>query len=326
MKGSALKKISIVIPVYQNELNLNNTAHEVVELKKSFFHLDYILECIFVDDGSTDLSFNMLTNIHQEYKDENLFKIIKLTKNYGQNYAIEAGISMASGDYIGFISADLQDPIELFLQMVHYLEEDVDLVIAKRQFRKDSGIGKYLSIATHFLVNKYVNKDFPKGGYDFCLFNKKVAEHVLKVKERNGQLPILLLSFGYKYYILDYERKKREIGKSQWTFSKKIKLFIDIFTSNSYVPLRIVSLIGIGSSIISSFYFVFVLIEWICFKTIGEDIVRGWTTIVLLITFFSGLILLSIGIIGEYVWRILDAVKNRDRFIIEKSFGFSDGE
>ncbi|RXJ79179.1 glycosyltransferase, partial [Arcobacter sp. F2176] len=274
--------------------------------------------------GSTDNSYKMLLEMYQSTNDKKLFKIVKLRKNCGQNYAIEAGISHASGDFIGFISADLQDPIELFLEMIHFLEQDEDLVIAKREARKDKGISKFLSMFTHYLVNKYVNKNFPQGGYDFCMFTKKVAKEVLKVKERNGQLPILLLSFGFKYKFLNYERKKREAGKSQWTFNKKIKLFIDIFTSNSYLPLRAVSVIGIGSSIASVFYFIFVLFEWLFFKTIGEDVVKGWTTIVLLITFFSGLILLSIGIIGEYIWRILDEVKNRDRYLIDNKIGFEN--
>lgn len=319
-----MKKISIVIPVYQNELNLDNTSSEVLELQKKFLDQNYKMECIFIDDGSTDKSFEKLLNVYENNKDKELFKIIKLRKNCGQNYAIEAGIAHATGDFIGFISADLQDPIELFLDMIQLLEKEDDLVIAKREARKDKGLGKFLSMFTHFLVNKYVNKDFPKGGYDFCMFTKNVALEVLKAKERNGQLPILLLSFGFKYKFLNYERKKRDLGKSQWTFSKKIKLFIDIFTSNSYLPLRAVSTIGIGSSIISVFYFMFVLIEWLFFKSIGEEVVKGWTTIILLITFFSGLILLSIGIIGEYIWRILDEVKNRDRYLIDKEIGFKN--
>lgn len=319
-----MKKISIVIPVYQNELNLENTSIEVLDIQKRFLDKGYELECIFIDDGSSDRSYEILVDIYKNYENNNLFKVIKLRKNSGQNYAIEAGISYATGDYIGFISADLQDPIELFLEMLYSLENGYDLVIAKRQTRKDKGIGKFLSIATHYLVNKYVNKHFPKGGYDFCIFTQKVAKEVLRVKERNGQLPILLLSFGFKYQFVNYERKKRELGKSQWTFNKKIKLFIDIFTSNSYLPLRAVSLVGIGSSVISLFYSAFILLEWLIFKSIGEDTVKGWTTIVLLITFFSGLILLSIGIIGEYIWRILDEVKNRDRFLVENELGFDN--
>ncbi len=255
-----MKKISIVIPVYQNELNLDNTSSEVLELQKKFLDQNYKMECIFIDDGSTDKSFEKLLNVYENNKDKELFKIIKLRKNCGQNYAIEAGIAHATGDFLGFISADLQDPIELFLDMIQLLEKEDDLVLAKREASKDKGLGKFLSMFTHFLVNKYVNKDFPKGGYDFCMFTKNVALEVLKAKERNGQLPILLLSFGFKYKFLNYERKKRDLGKSQWTFSKKIKLFIDIFTSNSYLPLRAVSTIGIGSSIISVFYFMFVFL------------------------------------------------------------------
>ena len=164
-------------------------------------------------------------------------------------------------------------------------------------------------------------KEFPKGGYDFCLFDRCVAEKVLKTKDRNSELAILLLSFGFKYKLISYTREKRQLGKSGWTLSKKIKLFIDTFTSNSYVPLRMVSSIGAISAFLSFVYFLVIFILW----SIGNTEVEGWTTLVLLITFYSGLILLSIGIIGEYIWRILDGVKNNERYIIEKKVGFGGG-
>lgn len=316
-----LKKISIVIPVFNNELNLTNTIEKIVELNNNFKTKNYNFECIFVDDGSEDNSFNMLLDFISKYKKLNILKVIKLTKNFGQYYAIEAGLSHASGNYVGFISADLQDPISLFLEMSDKLDENTKLVIARREKREDIGVSKYFAQITHYLIRKYINKEFPKGGYDFCLFDRCVAEKVLKTKDRNSELAILLLSFGFKYKLISYTREKRQLGKSGWTLSKKIKLFIDTFTSNSYVPLRMVSSIGAISAFLSFVYFLVIFILW----SIGNTEVEGWTTLVLLITFYSGLILLSIGIIGEYIWRILDGVKNNERYIIEKKVGFGGG-
>tara|TARA_B110000008_G_C16922198_1_gene545213 strand:- start:308 stop:1267 length:960 start_codon:yes stop_codon:yes gene_type:complete len=312
------KKISIIIPVFNNELNLTDTVNQVIELSRVFKSSGYDFECIFVDDGSEDNSYENLTRLYNINQHLNVLKIVKLTKNVGAYYAIEAGIAQADGDYVGFISADLQDPINLFLEMADKINADVKLVIARREAREDSGFGKYISQLTHYLVKKYINSDFPNGGYDFCLFDKCIAEKVLSTKDRNGVMPILLLSFGYKHEVISYTRTKRVVGQSQWTLSKKIKLFIDTFTSNSYVPLRFVSIIGGISASMSAIYFVIVFSQWL----LGMTYVEGWTTIVLLITFFSGLILLSVGIIGEYIWRILDGVKNNDRYIIEHKVGF----
>lgn len=313
-----MKKISVVIPVFNNELNLVNTVEQIVTLSKAFKDKAYNFECIFVDDGSEDNSYKMLLDLYSKNKHLDALKIVKLTKNFGQYYATEAGIAEADGDYVGFISADLQDPIELFLKMVDKLNDDIKLVIARRERREDAGIGKYFAILTHYLIQKHINSDFPKGGYDFCLFDKCVARKILETKDRNSELALLLLSFGYKHELISYTREKRILGESGWTLSKKIKLFIDTFTSNSYLPLRLVSTVGAISATVSAIYFLIVLFLWV----IGDTSVEGWTTIVLLITFYSGLILLSIGVIGEYIWRILDGVKNKDRFIVEHKIGF----
>ena len=152
------KKISIVIPVFNNELNLFNTTDQVIELSKVFKNKGYNFECIFVDDGSGDNSYGILTELYNKNQSLGVLKIVKLTKNFGQYYATEVGIAEANGDYIGFISADLQEPIDLFVDMAEKLNEDVRLVIARREGREDSGFSKYISQFTHFLVKKYINE------------------------------------------------------------------------------------------------------------------------------------------------------------------------
>jgi len=311
-------KISIVIPVFNNELNLGSTVEKVIDLSNALGNKGYRFECIFVDDGSEDNSLQILSELFKKNQELDIFRIIKLTKNFGQYYATEAGISKASGDYIGYISADLQDPINLFIEMVDRLDDKIKLVIARRDKRKDAGVGKFFAQFTHYLIQKLINSDFPKGGYDFCLFDKCVSEQILNARDRNSELALLLISFGFKHEVIDYTRQKRTLGKSGWTFSKKVKLFIDTFASNSNFPLRLISIIGIISTAISVIHFLVMLVLlWI-----GQNTFQGWSTVVLVLTFYSGITLLSIGTVGEYLWRVLDGVKNRERFIIEKEIGF----
>lgn len=306
-----MKKFSIVVTVYKNELNLPITIPEYLKRVKSFSK-DYEFEFIYVNDGSPDNSLAILKEFQKQFPKE--IKILNLTRNFGQAYALMAGFSYASGDVVGYITSDMQDPIELFEQMLEEWEKGTKLVIAAREDREESGLGAFIGNVVHRFVNKFIDKKFPQGGFDFFLADRIVVEQLLKINEKNGTPTILLLWMGYEYRILSYTRKKREIGKSSWTLSKKIKLAIDIFTTNTYLPLRLISVIGILSSLFSFIIGVLIILQWL----IADNPVRGWTSTVLIQVFFSGLILLSLGTIGEYLWRIFDYVKNRPNYLIDE--------
>ena len=304
------KLFSIVVPVYQNEANLDDTIPKLLSLKAKLPNYD--LELIFVDDGSTDNSYKLLVKYYEANKES--IKIVKMTKNFGQTAAIQAGLKVASGDCAGIISTDLQDPPELFLEMINKWERGTSLVIAEREKREENIIQIFISNLYWKMVQNYAVNKFPSGGFDFCLLDKKIISDVNKINEKNCTIFILIFSLGYPYEIIYYTRKKRIHGKSQWTFSKKIKLFIDTFVSFSYLPIRGISYLGVGISILSFFYGLYIGLN----KLIYGSAYEGWTTIVVLISSLGGLILLTLGIIGEYLWRILDEVKKRPNYVIEE--------
>lgn len=304
------KTFSIVIPVYQNEANLDDTIPKLLHLKDSL--PDYNLELVFVDDGSTDNSYNILSKYFELHQD--IIKVIKLTKNFGQIYAIYCGLGKARGDCAGIISADLQDPHELFIEMIRKWENGTKLVIAEREKREENARQTFISNRYWRMIRKYAIKNYPVGGFDFCLIDRNVISNINKINEKNSNVFALMFSLGYPYEIINYTRKKRSQGKSQWTLSKKIKLFIDMFVAFSYVPIRTISIMGLIISLLSFGYALYIV-----FITLAHrNPYTGWSTIVVLLSLFSGLILLTLGVVGEYLWRILDEVRKRPNYVIDK--------
>lgn len=305
------KMFSIIIPIYKNEKNLPVTIPRIINDIPVLFK-EYDVELILVNDGSPDNSWDLMKKYEQEYPD--IIRIASFTRNFGQTAAVYYGLSIAKGDVMGVISADLQDPFELFVDMLKKYEEGNRLVCAVRESRNEKGLGVIFSKITHTMIKKFINPVYPMGGFDFYLMDSYVRDKLLLVSEKNCQPQISLLWLGVQTAFIGYERQKREIGKSGWTLSKKVKLFIDIFTTYTYLPLRIMSAVGVLSSIIAFVYAAYLVIKGI----IVPITVPGWTTLVVLITFFSGLILLSLGILGEYLWRIFDEVKRKPMYLVKK--------
>lgn len=303
------KTFSIVVPVYQNAANLDDTITNLLSLEQQI--QGYDIDLVFVDDGSTDNSYEILAKYYELNKDK--VRIVRLTKNFGQVAAIQAGLKVVRGDCVGFISADLQDPYELFIDMIKKWESGVKLVIAERENREDSFVQNFVSSVYWKMVNKYAVKNYPAGGYDFCLIDKQIAENVNRIEEKNTHIFVLIFLLGYKYEIIPYTRKERTAGKSQWTLSKKIKLFVDTFVSFSYVPVRLISFTGLVVSLLSFIYALYIMLITIFY---GNPY-AGWSSIAVLVSFLGGLILLTLGIIGEYLWRILDETRKRPNYVVD---------
>lgn len=304
------KTFSIVVPVYQNEYNLNDTLTKLLSLKDKL--PDYRLELVLVDDGSTDGSFSILHDYSLRYPKD--IRIIKLTKNFGQIPAIQAGLHHATGDCAGIISADLQDPYELFIDMIRHWENGYSLVIGERAEREDGFVQNIVSGVYWKLIHKFVLKDFPKGGFDFCLIDRVIIEEINRINEKNTMIFVLIFSLGYTYKILPFKRRKRTAGKSQWTLSKKVKLFLDTFINFSYLPLRLISVSGLIIAMMS----LVMIAYFVLIKIFFDNPVTGWTSLVVLISLFGGMTLFTLGIIGEYIWRILEETRKRPLFVIEK--------
>ncbi len=308
-----MPKISIIVPVYYNQENLPDTIPRLLGLSDVFS--TYSLELIFVDDGSGDDSLKILLDFHK--KAPALIKVIKLARNFGSMAAIQAGFSVASGDCVGMISADLQDPPELFQEMVGYWENGIKAVFAVRQDRHDGGMQKFFSNRYYALIRNFALKDYPTGGFDFFLIDRQVANELNKIREKNTNLMSLIYWLGFKPVMIPYTRAARSRGKSRWTLGKKIKLFIDTFVAFSYFPIRLLSVIGFLVAVSSFLYGLFILLYWIFFSI---D-VKGWVPSMLIMTFTGGLQMTMLGVLGEYLWRTLDEVRRRPPFVIESIYG-----
>jgi dolichol-phosphate mannosyltransferase len=302
---------SIIIPVYCNSGSLKKTyqklQEEVFAKNTSRTH-----EIIFIDDGSHDDSFNELMEIKES--DPQHVKVIKFTRNFGQVSAIRAGLQHAGGQCIVNISADLQDPPELINQMLDaYFNEGCQLVICTRKMRDESIFRRMTSSLFYKVIKKISFPGMPAGGFDFFLIGSKANNVIKKSREQNPFLQGQILWTGFEAKMIPYERKKREIGKSKWTFAKKIKYLLDGVMAYSYLPLRFMSVLGI---IISSLGILYACIIFLL-KILGGIPIKGWAPIMIVVLVLSGFQMLMLGIIGEYLWRTLDQVRNRDPFVIE---------
>lgn len=304
-------KLSIVVPVYYNELNIPHTIPRLQELQHIMPECDF--EFVFVDDGSKDNSFPLLMEAREQ---DPRIKVIKLSRNFGSMSAIQAGLRYTTGDCVGIIAADLQDPPEMFKEMVEHWKSGKKVVLGTRADREESYSQKMFSNTYYYLLEKLALKGYPKGGFDFLLIDKQVVHEVVKIQEKNTNVMSLIYWLGHDQVQIPYVRQERKLGKSRWTLSKKIKLFVDSFVSFSYTPIRFMSFVGFITALLSFLYGVFVISGAI----FGFIELQGWTTIIALITFLLGIIMIMLGIIGEYLWRILDESRERPSYVVDQTF------
>lgn len=306
-----MNKISVIIPCYYNESTVLQTFNKL-QHTFSTWEDKVETEFVFVDDGSKDNTYNELLQIHQSFPGST--KIIKLVKNVGSYNALYAGLEYATGDCNVVISADLQDPPELIAGMYRYWQQGFKLVIANRMDRKEKAIQKWIASLFHFLMRKFAIKNAPSGGFDFVLFDKTIKEKIVALKERNSNIFYLMLWMGYDFVNIPYVRQKRTQGKSKWTLSKKIKLFIDSFVSFSFIPIRLISVTGLVLGFGALIYALFIIIA----RILGIIDVEGWSALMVVLLFVSSFQMIALGILGEYLWRILDNTRKRPLYMIEK--------
>ncbi|MBN2106983.1 MAG: glycosyltransferase family 2 protein [Deltaproteobacteria bacterium] len=305
-----MKTFSIVVPIYFNELNIPHLIPRLQALQEKL--PDYNLEFVFVDDGSGDDSYALLV---EEQKKDKRIRVIKLSRNFGAMSAIQAGLQYVTGDCAGIITADLQEPPELFLEMLAKWEQGNKVVMAFREGRQESKFQSFFSNTYYFLLDAFALKGYPKGGFDLVLVDRQIVNELQQISEKNTNIMSLIFWLGHDRSSISYIRQKREFGTSRWTLSKKIKLVIDSFVNFSYIPIRFISLVGFITALLSFSYGIFIFFLWFSAKGMP---VRGWTSIIAIITFLLGLIMIMLGIIGEYLWRILDETRKRPSYIVDK--------
>ena len=303
-----MAKLSIIIPVYYNELNLQSLYIDLADKVLDKLE-DY--EIVMIDDGSGDKSWEEMQKL--KLKDSRI-KLIKLSRNFGSHAAILAGYLNCSGDCAVIKAADLQEPSEMILDMYQSWKKGNKVVLAVRQDREEGRMQKIFSNTYYWLVRKFALSNMPKGGFDCFLIDRKVIEVLRLLDEKNSAITLQILWSGFKTDEVYYVRKTREIGKSRWTLAKKIKLVIDSLMGFSYFPIKLISAIGaitFGASILAAIFL-------ICSKFIMGVPVQGWTSIMVLILFAFGTNMLTLGVLGEYIWRSFDASRNRPPYIIEE--------
>lgn len=304
---------SVVVPLYQNEGNVSHLLPRLLGLRKEI--KDSIFEYIFVDDGSHDKTLQLLN----EYKSNNpevKIKIIKLTRNFGSYNAIAAGLNIVSGDCVGIISADLQDPPELFIEMHSLWLEGKKVIMASRKTRQDDLIAKLFALLFYKLLNAIALPQMPVGGFDFVLLDRTVVNVLNKIEDKNGSTMALIAWLGFDRAVIKYDRLARKHGKSMWTIVKRIKLFIDVFVGYTYAPIRAITYLGFGFAFISFLYATVIF-----YSKISKNIeVPGYSSLAIMILLLFGLTLISLGIIGEYLYRTLEEVRKRPGYVIEKVY------
>ena len=302
-------KISVISPFFNEAGNIGNY---ISSLNQYFVGKSYSTEIILVDDGSSDDSIELLK--HQEFGNYDI-KLIKLSKNFGAQAAVRAGIKHSTGDYITFLPADLQDPLDLIDRSIEKITEtDADIVFAFRKTTNNSFFESTFSKFYSSMMRKFVNPKFPGKGFDIVFFNKKVKYNLDNNIELNSSIQLQILGLGYKSESIYYDKKERKVGKSKWTFSKKMKLFIDSFVAFSFAPIRLVSMVGISFFIVGVFWTAYIILR----KLIFNDLASGWPALMSILTIGFGITNISLGIIAEYLWRTLDASRKRPLFIIDE--------
>lgn len=304
-----MKRISIVIPVYQNELNIAPTYQALTSALAQGDGFDF--EIVFVNDGSTDNSWEELVKVQK--MDQERVTLINLLRNFGQVPALLAGFANASGDCVVAMSADLQDPPAVVLEMAAEWQRGHKLVVATRESRQDSFLNKLSSKVFYRLMRKFALPNMPLGGYDFFLIDRSIVELLLRMDERNRFLQGQILWLGHKPKLILYERRKRELGRSQWSMSRKIKYFIDGFVAYSFFPIRLVSVAGIAVFFLGIILSAIIAIQTILFGTRAV----GWSSLMVALLTLNGLQMMMIGIMGEYLWRNFDETRKRPLYLIE---------
>ncbi len=310
------KTISVVVPVYNNQQTLDETCRQIIEVHKACFS-DFDIEILFVNDGSQDNSWEELLRLKRCYPEK--ISLINLSRNFGQLGALFAGLNHAKGDAVMCISADLQDPISLMSEMVAYWRNGTEIVICHRQSRKDGFFRNYFSKCAYNLARLSCS-ELPSGGFDYWLMSRRVCKLLCSSKGRHNFMQGYLLSMGFSKAFIPYIRIQRKVGKSGYSLSKKIKIVIDFLVDSSYLPIRLMSCIGGLVSFSGMVYSLMIIYAWVTHQTPFH----GWAPLMIMMMMIGGMLMMMLGIIGEYIWRIYDNIKDFPLFIVDEKLIVQD--
>ena len=305
-----MKKITIIIPAYNEEESLPYLYERMTKLVDTIENYEF--EILFVNDGSKDKTLEIIKDFRKKDK---RFSYINLSRNFGKETAMIAGLDYATGDAVVFMDADLQDPPELLPELIKYWEEGYDDVYAKRRTREgETFLKKFTSKMYYKVLQKLTNIEIQKDTGDFRLLDRRCVNALKKLRESQRCSKSIFSWIGYKKKEVLFDREPRVAGKTKWNYKKLVDLAIDGITSFTTSPLRISTYISIPTFITLFVYFVYVIAK----SCIIHEPIQAFQAIILIDLFFFGIIILLIGIIGEYLGRIFNETKNRPLYFVDE--------
>ncbi len=305
---------SIIIPIYNEEQTLP-VLHE--RLVSALHPLGETFEVILIDDGSKDNSFELLRQIHAA---DARFKVLRLSRNFGHQVAISAGLDFARGEAVILMDGDLQDPPELLPKMIDKWKEGYQVVYTVKTSRKENRLKRFAFKTFYRILHALSSIQIPMDAGNFSLMDRKVVEVLRQIPERHRYISGLRAWVGFRQIGIEYDRDPRFAGEPQMSFGRLLQLALDGIFSFSNVPLRVASYVGFLSALVAFGGGLFVVYE----KLFTDKAILGWASTICTITFLGGLILMTLGVIGEYIGRIYDEVKQRPLYIISEGIGFED--
>lgn len=313
-----MNKISIIIPCCNEEESLDILHARLTDVIGAWREE---VEIILVDDGSRDNTWMKMRRLHET---DSRWKAVRLSRNFGHQAAVSAGLNSASGDAVIVIDADLQDPPEILHEFIEKWREGYEVVYAVRMKRKESFIKRFFYNSFYKILSALTDNRIPGESGDFCLMDRRVVDLIKNMPEHNRFIRGMRAWVGFRQTGLEYERDKRQAGRTKYTLKKLVKLAVDGIFSFSTAPLRMVTWLGITVSIASLLGAIFILLQRIFspqFARIGLPPASGAAAIVISIFFMGGVQLICLGIIGEYIGRIYDEAKNRPAWVESERLG-----
>ena len=306
--------LSIVVPVYNEEANL---GHFMERLYPAVLDTGHSFEIIFTNDGSSDRSLNILCEMVDEYPG---VKVIEFTGNFGQHMAILAAFEVSSGEIVITMDADLQNPPEEIPRLIAVIEEGHDVVGTIRRQRQDSAFRKMASRIVNITTNKITGMQMQDYGCMLRAYHRYVVDNINRCRESTTFIPALAHTFASNPTEIEVGHSERVEGESKYSFYKLIRLNFDLMTGFSVVPLQLFALFGIITSLLAVAFAIFLLVRRFI---VGAE-VEGVFTLFAILFFFVGIIIMGIGIVGEYVGRIYQEVRKRPRFVVRRTYGFEE--
>lgn len=311
----AVRLISIVVPAYNEEAGISELYRRIVDAS-SAWHEDF--ELIVVDDGGRDRTLDICEQLAQS--DQRL-KVVALTRNFGHQAAVSAGLAHAQGDIVTVMDADLQDPPEELLPFIEKIRSGWDVVYAVRTKRKENAFKRFSYYLYYRVLRRLAELDIPLDAGDFCVMRREVVDAINRLPERNRFVRGLRTWVGYRQTGMAYERHSRFAGEPKYTLQKLVKLALDGIINFSYRPLQFIMSAGVLVAVLSCLGGLFVVLQYLLNWTVigfNPRNARGWTSLIFVLLFSSATQLICLGILGEYLGRLFEEVKGRPIWLVKK--------